>query len=370
MILRRLPLRFIFIALVMIGQSNISWGSAAQTFFDYSPSSQTIGGVQYPRKQNHLYRGTTDSQMDFSKAIGALLGDSSGTIESLFFSTIKNELMDVAFPLAVPLNSYLHQQIQNQIQQNKGPLSLSSAVTATKILSDKTFLYYDQKDTAISTYVNYRSSTYQDWPNDVVFTTFLSPLAGTYGNRVLVIREKKPRSLDLNYWNYANNSAWYDHTRDIGEFIAFGYIPAEDLTGYQVRTGSNKSWHSIQYAAYKPTDVTDTAKTLLLFTGLRQNGDLSSCIDLNSSDKTYYHCEFKDGSIIDSRPPLSKEKVRLAGIISLCTSDQESSCAKPTPAELSKYSRAKLPDQLIREIQTSLKKIKVRGQQIKLLVSQ
>lgn len=351
--------------LIAFGLFSSTAMASSQTFYDMSPAATTIGGVRYPRSQNHLYRGTTDGQMDFKKAVSAMLGDQDANVESFFFSTIRSELMQIPFPRAMPLNNYLRQQIQKAIAQNGGALSLTKAVQETKRLVDGTYAFYDQNGTAESTYVNYRSGSFVDWPNDVVFSTFLSPLAGTYGDRILVIEEKQPRSLDLNFWNYTRNGTWYDHTRDIGEFIAFGYLPASDLAGYQVRTGSSKSWHRIQYAAYIP--ASKETDVLLVFEGLRDNGRDSSCIDLNSKNKTYYHCEFQPGDIISTIPDLSSEKVKLAGVISLCTSSDKNSCATLSKTEAQKYPSAAISSSKKQEIENSLKGLTINGKSVRFL---
>ncbi|MNS83391.1 hypothetical protein D3C72_1171770 [compost metagenome] len=338
--------------------------ASAQSFYDYTPSPATINGERFPRNNQTLFRGTTDHQMDLKKAISAMLGDSNANVESLFFSTIKNELMDVSFPPAVGLNSYLHSQIQKLIQQNGGPLKLSAAVAATKKLVDGTFAFYDQNGSAVSNNVNYRSGSYVDWPNDIVFTTLLSPVGGTYGDRMLVVNEQKPRSLDLNFWNYVHNNTWYDHTRDIGEFVAFAYLPAADLTGYQVRDGGNKGWHYIQFAVYRSTNKKVPA--LLVFSGERKDGSTSTCIDFDASEKTYNHCEYRAGEIVDSKPKLSREKVSLVGIISLCSGDDDSSCARPSDEELGKYPRKSSSD-ASRSIQEVIKGLKVQGQRVRLI---
>lgn len=349
----------------LLGSVILAGSVQAQNFAELSPSSQILKGIQYPRKNIYLYRGTSDGQLSFAKAASAMLGDKTANVESLFFSTIKNKLMQQNFALAVALNSYLNQEIQNKINANGGPLDLLKATNAAKDLVDKTYSYYKQQGSLVPNYINYRSSSYIDWPNDVVFTTAISPLAGTYGNRVIVFKEQLPRSLDLNFWNYVNNGVWYDHTRDVSEFTAFGYMPSTDILGFQIRTGSNKNWHSISYAIYKPRDA--STETLLVFTGMKANGQLSTCLDFDAKNSSLYHCEFDESSIILTAPPLSSEKAKLAGIISLCTNDQTSSCSQPSSAEIAKYQVSQLPVNLIQEIQNSLKGLVVKNKVLRFL---
>ncbi|MEN0059595.1 MAG: hypothetical protein AAGB31_12220, partial [Bdellovibrio sp.] len=176
----------------------------------------------------------------------------------------------------------------------------------------------------------------------------------------LVFQEAKPRSLDLNYWNYMHNGVWYDHNRDIGEFISFGYIPGESLLGYQYRQGGNKSWHSIRFAIYKSPENRDGV--LLVVSGVRKNGSLSTCMDLKASENTFYHCNFTPGDIINSRPSLSKEVVQIAGYISLCAGDNEGTCVRPSNSELQKYGKSSLERSDLNRIQEALKSLRLRGQ--------
>jgi|GEM_PF-3419400 hypothetical protein len=354
-------IKILTLAVLSVSFVSQAFAAGATSFYDYTPSAQTVNGEAFPRNNKTLFRGTTDHQMDLTKAISAMLGDVNANVESLFFSTIKNQLMQVNFPPAVGLNSYLQSEIGKAIQANGGPLKLTAAVKATRKLVDSTFAYYDQTGTAVAQNVNYRSGSYSDWPNDIIFSTLLSPVAGTYGDRMLVIKEQKPRSLDLNFWNYVNNGLWYDHTRDIGEFIAFGYLPAGDVQGYQVRAGGNKGWHYVQLAVYK----NPAGKGLLVFAGERQDGSTSTCIDQNRSNKVFYHCDYRAGSIVNAVPNLSNEKVQLAGVIGICASEDDASCELPNDAETAKYPKKSLSRDATEALRAAVKGLKVQGQRLK-----
>jgi hypothetical protein len=303
----------------------------ANNFYELSPSGKTISGVKYPRNEMTLFRGTGDGQMSPQMAVRALLGDSSVYVESFFFSAIKNKLLDRPLTANVQLNSYLDGKIS---EAKSSGLTEEAAIKITRRLVDETFSYYEKRNSLISTYVDYNSGSYVDWPQDVVFSSILSPAAATYGNRILVIQEKTKRSLDLNYWNKEKNDVWYHHTRDIGEFVAFGYIPGSDLIGYQVRDGSSKSWHSIRYALFKP--LKDVKNYVLVFSGQRQSGQKSTCMDVSSSEKTYRHCDYTAGQIATEPPKINlNEKIKLVGVISLC--DKKQDCALPDSKELNGY---------------------------------
>jgi hypothetical protein len=361
----------IILLIITIFILNLSLASQAQnaatSFYDFSPARQTIQGEIFPRR-GFLYRGTTDAQMNLRLATQALLGDGSATIESLFFSTIKHQLMGKPFPPAVTLSGFLENKIQD-LTKARGSLSASEATEESKKLVDGTFQHYLKQGTLLSQYVNYRSGQYTDWPNDAVFTTHLPPLAATYGDRILVIEERKPRSLDLNYWNFANNSTWYDHTRDIGEFLAFGYIPGSDLSGYQVRSGGSKAWHYVNYALFKNRE--SKSKALMIFSGKKGDGETSTCIDFEASSRSYVHCHFSPGTIIYEKPALSSEKLSIVGIVTICGDESKASCDMISKAELTKYpieGNSAVKQKIKTEITRSLEKLKVNGKAVKLFL--
>ncbi|MBL7669827.1 MAG: hypothetical protein JNM39_05025 [Bdellovibrionaceae bacterium] len=209
-----------------------------------------------------------------------------------------------------------------------------------------------------------------DWPKDVIFSTIISPAAATYGNRVVVIREKKVRSLDMNYWNHVHSDRWYTYTRDAGEFISYGYIPGSDLVGYQVRTGSKTPNYRISYAIYRAFDP--KSKALLVLSGLRRDGSLSTCISQNPEDGFYYHCEYKEGTIITSIPGLSRERVRISGVLVLCGSDNNSeNCSRLSDREEGFYRelQVELPGNVVTDLQNRIKNLDVQGKLVRFLGS-
>lgn len=269
-----------------------------------------------------------------------MFGDSNAFTESLFFSTIKNKLMLRAFSKAIPLSPYLEGQIAALLKSNHGrALSEDRAVQATKDLVDGTFEYLKNRNLLLNQYIDYSSGSFIDWPQDVVFTTVISPVAATYGDRILVVKEKSFRALDMNYWNKLHNDLWYQYTRDAGEFISFGYLRPEDLVGYQIRTGREKSWHRIETAFYK--SVQNGKVSILVFSGKRARGDDSSCLDFNSVDKAYYHCDYRPGRVVTGPPALSHEKPQLMGVLILCRS--QGSCDSLPLSEIKKYPILKGP---------------------------
>ncbi len=358
---------FIFLTL---GLAELPFFAFGAGFYDLSPKAETIEGINYPRNKGWLYRGTSDDQMDLSKAVSALLGDEDSHIESFFVSTIKYQLMGLSYSKAVGLSPEITNKIQGLIKDSGGYLNLKKATAEALRIADETFEYLKTNHLLIPRYIEYRSSQYMDWPNDVVFSTVISPIAGTYGNRVLVISEKTPRSLDLNFWNHSNSDRWYTYTRDIGEFIAYGYIPGTDLVGFQDRRGSDKGSHSIQYAVYRfPEKNPDI---LLVLNGFRKSRRLSSCIDFDVKTKGYFHCNYEPGTLATAIPSLSSERVRVAGVLKLCPANQKNSnetqaCLDSAKAYLKRYEeddRLPISDALNAEIQKKIKNLTISGKSV------
>lgn len=294
------------ISLESMGQGNFSKGPG---FFSYSPRSEG----QFPRNDQVRYRGTNDSQINLARAIKALLDDPTTYVESRFFSAIKLMLMKQAASNTSKISRKLMADIQSAIDQNGGrAFDENQAAQVARTLVDKTFDFYEKEGFVEDTYLNYRSGNYVDWPTDAIFTTTVSPAAATYGDRVLVVQELSPRSLDLNFWNLKKNGTLYDHTRDVGEFISHGYIPARDIIGYQVRqSASSGPWHSIEFGVYR--DRIKNNSFLLIISGRTLAGNSSSCI-AHDAQGHLVHCSYRAGTIALEPPKLTSEFVQVQGV--------------------------------------------------------
>ena len=301
---------------LLILSSSIAYGF---DFFQYSPQNKVINGENYPRNSYIRYRGTTKKQMSLNKALRAMFQNEDAYLESFFFSKIKLELMKQSVPFSYNLSRYLQRKIDNKIKSNGGALNPVDATNYAKHLVDDHFKYHTSKDRnwAIDSYINYNSSTFNDWPQEVVFSSIVSPSAGTYGDRIVVIDEKTPRSLDLNFWNKVHNDKWFDHTRDAGEFLAPGYIPYSDIIGYEIRSGSSKRWWDIEYIFY--LEYINGQPVILVFDGEGRN-----CA-MKTESNDYVFCKFRGrDSFADGPRPPSKYKLPLMGVISSNSIDKTS----------------------------------------------
>lgn len=302
----------------------------------FSPPSQVLADGRYPRTNQVLFRGTSDAQMSLSDSILAMSGKPNSGLESLFFSTLKSALMDQDFSLAAPLTRYLQGEVQRIKTENGGALNEEQAFAATQSLVDATFDFLSGRNSIIPSYIDYESPSFIDWPTELVFTTVIPPLAATYGDRTVVVQEKTTRSLDLNFWNYRHNGIWYHHTRDAGEFVAFGYIPGSDILGYKVRSGSTKAWHRINLSVFRSQRSNNNS--LLVFSGRRHSGEHSFCQTLNKSTSVFSHCRFRPGEIILQTPEIENESLSLVGFIEIC---KNKVCSSPKAEELRLYSTEK-----------------------------
>ncbi len=336
------------ILILTLALLSFSQAFAFTNFYKYSPRPATINGVSFPRNGQTLYRGTTDSQMSLKRALRAMFGDDSAYLESLYFSTIKAALMVRNFSAAVSLPGPVTQQIQSAIKKNGGSLSERSAAKEAVKIVDGSFSYYESMGTLIPHYIDYRSGSWIDWPKDVVFSTIVSPAAATYGDRMVVIQETTPRSIDLNYWNLQNNNIMYDHTRDAGEFVAHGYVVPEHIVGYQLRSGSSKNWHSIDFAFYKDEDQ------ILVFSGERSGTSSASCMMKNKSSGKIHICNYTPGTIVTEPPAISTDLARLVGVIVSC-SLSDSKCTDPNLKNTNAYPRSNgaIPASVISEIENT-----------------
>ncbi|MBL7670881.1 MAG: hypothetical protein JNM39_10385 [Bdellovibrionaceae bacterium] len=124
---------------LIFGLVAISIWAKAGSFYELSPPKDRIEGIEFPRNWSVLYRGTTEGQLSLPDAISALFGQEEVNLESMFFSTIKKELMGESVSQGVELTSSLRQSIKKMIRQNQGFFNLKEASKITINLVDEVF---------------------------------------------------------------------------------------------------------------------------------------------------------------------------------------------------------------------------------------
>lgn len=341
-------MKFVFI-LFIFTLFNYSKSYAFFSFSDYMPSPQKLNQVSYPRESQLLFRGMGTGQFDLDKALLALVGDSTAMIESLFFTTIKFKIMDIQFAKSVNLPSFVLNKIESIKKISKLKINEKKAIEYAIDIVDSYFEGLQKNDQLSPLYFDYRSNSFIDWPNNLVYTTVIQPAAASYGHNMAIIKEKRIRSLDLNYYNYIKNGIWYDHTRDIGEFVAPGYIPSDDIVGFQLRQSNGHSgFHEIRYVFVKRKIYGQPY--IEVFSGFHsQYNVLSSCISLDEKGQAF-HCHYRPGTLAMDIPSLTPINAYSLGVIHTCGS--KSSCRNkikkiPSPQNISSYKLSNDVDQTI-----------------------
>jgi hypothetical protein len=221
-----------------VGMEGLSSTSIIKEYLDYNASfsldghnkaSKKISGTQFPRTGHYLWRAMEPNQFGLYKGVRALLGDNSANVESKYFTDIKLKLMDKKSPFGYNIPN----QIKSDFKalESKIPMSETEAAKNTEKLMDKYFSSLN--NSTIDRLINYRSGNgYIDWPATVVFSSIAPGVCQFYGKRILVsFKEKKVRSIDLNYYNYVVNSIWSDYAADTGEFLTPSHIEADEVMG-------------------------------------------------------------------------------------------------------------------------------------------
>jgi hypothetical protein len=216
----------------------LSGTSAAQlNLYRLSPKPEVVDGIHLPRNHHELYRGMNEDQMTYQQAVLAMLGDETKRCEAALYTVIREALMNRQSPLADRLNG-VRQEIaafglSPVFSKQHRALGVREAMDeAERIMSDA---ISPEKAQAFG--IDYLSSTRLDWPRSFLYSTAYIEIAKIYGPQVLIFDEsKKPRSIDLNFWNKVNRGVWV-HTNlafpDKGEFLTPFYIPADQIVGYQ-----------------------------------------------------------------------------------------------------------------------------------------
>lgn len=218
-----------------------SYAAAELNLAESNPSPLSLSGVQFPRNSQILYRGTNEGQFHYIRAIKAMLGDSLSPLESPMYASIKDLLLQKPAPLFAKIsglqNEYTALGIQTHIDSilkgRSQKLTEKEAQSATLEIMNTV---YNSLFAKMRVY-DYSSSQRDDFPKSFIYSTVYIEVAKIYSPNIVAFKERVPRSLDANFWNKVNNGIWV-HTRltfpDRGEFITPFYIPAEDITGYQL----------------------------------------------------------------------------------------------------------------------------------------
>ncbi len=254
------------LALILTVFSNFCYAEADLS--ELQISSQSIGGVQFPRDMEYRFRGQEAELFGLNEALSAFYGDSTTFIETLEFSVISLILQDKFWyspyeddKIAImrtsfcknwadksqtynPRSKKCHQletkkisssetlgDAIERIKKSQPIFSFEQAQLIAKSLLDEQFAY-ESNQSKTQRLINYTSGRYEDFPSDVVFSTVYPQNAAIYGDSILVLNDQ--RSIDLSYYNGILNNQW-GIWGDAGEFVTPGYIAADELAGIHLR---------------------------------------------------------------------------------------------------------------------------------------
>lgn len=229
--------RFKSVAVIGLALLSSVTSAAQLNLYRLSPKPEVVDGIRLPRNHHELYRGMNEDQMTYQQAVLAMLGDETKRCEAAVYTVIREALMNRQSPLMDRLNG-VRQEIaafglSPVFSKPHKALELREAMDeAERIMSDAI-----SAEKAQTFGIDYLSSTRLDWPRSFLYSTAYIEIAKIYGPQILIFDEsKKPRSLDLNFWNKVNRGVWV-HTNlafpDKGEFLTPFYIPADQIVGYQ-----------------------------------------------------------------------------------------------------------------------------------------
>lgn len=286
------------------------------------------------------YRGV-GPELTPKQAVRAMLGDKAGSMKSMYTEALRYLLMGKTItdmPFSSMISGYIDSntivKVTEKIKENNDrPYGYREACLVASELSREIFKSKYSNSDIVNYFINYDSGYYMDFPNDpreVVFSTVYMEVAANYSSHVVVIDEKKEKSIDLNFFNYIKNGRWIRKMKpwpDKGEFITAVEVPAEDITGYEIRGNFVKDFatfapvgNNLKIAFYK---VTYNKKDYILaidgknMPGVYKDGDKFS----------YAISQINPVEDVPSYITSSGTNVEVLGIVGLCS--KKENCVAP-----------------------------------------
>ncbi len=212
-----------------------------------NPRAQTVGGQSFPRDTLVRYRGSASGspQFNVTSVVQAFLGDPQSQLGSLAHFRITQRLTGADSnngKIEGRVLSMIAPQLSALLACNGGePYTLREARRYADDLLEKYFNQLRSENKVISTYVDQGSPGRIDWPAELVFSSVYPYASGIYGGKSAIIKEQKTRSIELDFWNFAQGRIWSPGA-DKGEFVSPGYIPASDIIGIITKTTDSYLW--------------------------------------------------------------------------------------------------------------------------------
>lgn len=369
------------------------------TLRGFNPAVHELSpGISLPGNFNQrvLYRGIYHSnrQFDFSKVLAGLFGENGWYIGSPMFWGITQVLtgdksLDHDFlpsgNLPLKMREYFEiRQILKPIEELlncKAPqhYKIQEAEALAAVLMNKVFFHFSKN--IEKTYLNiadpnYYERSYQQLglannAVDFIIASNYDQVASLYGNKILVLKDKRTRGVDLGYWNYVHNQAFFSWWVDNGEIDIPGYVTSEEVLGFQQRKKDrdpSKAWGKdlpnspIDFAVYG-IEMGGEKLALLL------DGQDQLCI-AQGSDQKYYPCKdyWSDKNILKAPVPfpevLEQKKQSRMPLIGVITTCQEAVCpaADKVIAWYNKNSERSAGEEMIKKIEA----LSINGKKLRL----
>lgn len=331
-----------------------------------SEDLDVINGRGYPRIYATAYRASNNLQLPLTKMLRGMFDDPYTPIESKTFTAMKFALAGKPLPFSISEES---SEIVASLAREFPIFRNSREDEIIKFLFKKSFDHL--RGLSVSTlrnkYIYYKEKTYQDFSDDIVYSTTLPYIASFYGPRLVEINEwdspinnGSPRSADLNYLNYAKYGRWLEdglpasmsfYWEDSEQLITPMLIDGSAVTGYQIRDrykvidrNVHNSWNIFEIIdkklvgefrsvdqPYSPIDVAFyklkyKEETIVgVFSGKKQDGGDSTCMIRSLNRKSAWKQPLKDQipqHCLEQKPwedpVMSGEQAAMIGIIRLC----------------------------------------------------
>jgi hypothetical protein len=376
---------------------NYKFSKTAANFSSLNGSAKVVQGVSFPSQSATLFRGIyqSNSQFDAEKAVAGLFKEDGWMVGSPMHWAIttiltgKNSLNGTFFPtggLPLQLVEYLKaRHIDREVKDlldcvSPKKYSSAEANILAKDLMDK-YLTSLPKNTLEERYFNMKNPNYYSDSTqeigfgnnavDFIISSFNDQVASIYGNKILVMKDVRNRSLDLEYWNYVHTGSFWDGWVDNGEINTPGYVTAEELLGYQERAldriqigwGAQAPNNPIIYGLY-PIQYKGTT-----YVGVFDGGG-ETCMLQDAKSQKVYFCQNNWGNIMRTvvpPPTIRGTEVRnqsaLMGVIARCSGGG----ACDAPAEIftwyGKNSKNHPPGRLM----AGLNNLKIDGDGVKVI---
>lgn len=326
-----------------------------------------INGQGYPRIFATSYRASNKLQLPLSNILRGMFDDPYTPIESKVFTAMKLTLAGKPIPFRISDETT---QIINSLSNKKSRFKNREEEDIIEYLYEESFNHIRDMDvgTLRNKYIYYKEKDYEDFSDNLLYTTTLPYIASFYGPRLIEINEwdspinnGTPRSADLNYLNYLKYGNWLEDGlpasmsffwEDSEQLITPILIDGSAVTGYQIRDrykvvdrSVQNSWNIFEIIEkklvgefrstdqpYSPIDLAfyklkHQGETIIgVFSGKKQSGTESTCMIRSLAwgrgwqqplhDQIPQHCLEKKPW---QRPEPSGEPAALIGIIRLCT---------------------------------------------------